>query len=146
MATAVKNQSAAAPGESIVNNQTRVIESMEVGDRFAQGDLYFVCIAGTPAGAKPRKNRQLADGATMGSRHVADSGEVFDCSGADVARAVKAATGLAIDAKYMGPIVQTPALIDHPEHGPHDYRCKGTVAVVFQRSLDMEEREQRVID
>lgn len=146
MATAVKNQNAAGSGESIVNNQTRVIESMEVGDRFAQGDLYFVCIAGLPAGARPRKNRQLADGATMGSRHVADPGGVFDCPGDDVARAVKAATGLTIGAKYMGPIVQTPALIDHPEHGPHDYRCAGTVAVVFQRSLDMEEREQRVID
>lgn len=50
---------------------------------------------------------------------------------------------------YIGPVVQTEdgvAVIEHPEHGDHRYEGDQVLAVVFQRALDAEEREQRVLD
>lgn len=134
--------------EGIMNNATRTFTDFPVGEVSHQGDIIIVSIAGVPAGAKPRKNRQLAEGNTQGSRHVLDRGEVFDCNAAEVSHAIHRATGGKgnPDAKYIGPVFKGPAYLSHPEHGHQEFPAGATCAVVYQRNLDAEEREARVQD
>ncbi len=141
----------AASHESIVNNAPRLFEDFEVGSVSHQGDLIIVRIAALPLDAKPRKDRQLADGDTQGSRHVLTRGEVYDAPAATMVRAVKAATGCEVGEQYVGPVFVSPEEpsakdLDHPEHGPQGFPAGAVCAVVFQRSLDAEQREQRVAD
>lgn len=135
--------------ECIVNDAPHTHETWACGDVGLQGDLIFVGIGSLPKSAKPRKNRQLAEGNTQGSRHILSGGRCYECDTAEVAKLIKAATKTAVDAKYIGPVFTTPCEVQHPEHGDHVWPKslgKCFVAVVFQRSLDAEEREQRVQD
>lgn len=132
--------------EAVINNETRVFRELSVGESPAQGDLYFVNIGTLPTSAKSRTSRQLADGATMGSRHVVERGDVFDCDAAECVAAIRAANGCDIAPQYIGPVFRCPAYIDHPEHGHHDYQCEGVMVTVYQRTQDAEEREERVRD
>lgn len=135
--------------ESIVNDDPRTHSAWAVPEVAYQGDVIFVAIATLPKSAKPRKNRQLAEGDTQGSRHVLKGGRCYTCEAAEVVNLIKAATGLQVDAKYIGPVFTTPCEVDHPEHGDHVWPKsigKQVVAVVFQRNLDAEENEQRVQD
>lgn len=137
--------------ESIVNNDPRLLEVFDVGDASHQGDLTIVRIASLPASAKPRRERQLAEGNTQGSRHVLARGEVFDADAREVARMIRAATKCEIDERYIGPVFVSPADptpndLTHPEHGHQGFPAGAVCAVVFQRNLDSEEREQRTQD
>lgn len=139
------------PAENVTNDATRTITDamMAVGDNYAQGDIYFVRIRNLPKSAKPRKSRQLAEGDTQGSRHICAIGDVYDCDPAEVVEAISAACGCDVGEQYVGPVVRTAdgvALVEHPEHGDHRYDGDMVLACVFQRSLDAEEREQRVRD
>lgn len=142
----------APAAERIVNDELRTFTEADwpVGSVAHQGDLILVRISRLPALAKPRKQRQLADGTTQGSRHVLETGDVFDCPPANVTAAVKAACPAAsVVDRYCGPVFRTAAgkaLLTHPEHGDHAYEGEMTVAVVYQRSLDAELREQQVRD
>lgn len=149
-----------SPVENITNDETRIVTDsmLGVGDNIAQGDLYFVRIAGVPSGSKRLGNDgshvQLAEGDTQGSRHVLEVGNAYVCERADVVAAIKKACGCTINEKYLGPVFETvngKAYVSHPEHGDHDFRAETVggsmcIAVVFQRALDAEEREARVID
>jgi hypothetical protein len=149
-----KAKAVGAPAvENVTNDDARTVTKamLGVGDCHAQGDLYFVRIGTMPISAKPRGNRQLADGNTQGSRHVCAIGEVFDADAGEVQGIILAATKgrVNVGLPYVGPIVRTAdgrALIEHPEHGDHDYRGDVVLACVFQRSVDQEEREARVAD
>ena len=139
--------------ERIVNDDARTFTDGDwpVGSSAHQGDLVLVRIPAMPDDAVPRKNRQLADGDTQGSRHVLVAGEAFDCNPRSVARAIYKACPKAelIESKYIGPVFRTIgdlAEIDHPEHGNHVYQGEMTVAVVYQKNLDALQREQRVVD
>ena len=150
MATKVQRAKAETKPEAIINDAPRTFVDFPVGTVAHQGDVMFVRIASLPAG-KPRKNRQLADGTTQGSRHILEGGEVFDCEPGEVARLIgQACKGLNVDARYIGPVFRTKdteADVVHPEHGDHCYRGQDwVIATVFQRSLDAEEREARVQD
>ena len=134
--------------ESIVNDQPRIFTDADwpVGSAAHQGDLILVRIAILPASAKPRHQRQLADGDTQGSRHILEAGHVFDCQAADVVKAINAVCPRAdIQDRYIGPVFRTSndsAVLAHPEHGDHHYAGEMTIAVVYQRNLDAEQREQ----
>jgi hypothetical protein len=138
--------------ESIVNDAPRMFSESDfpVGTVAHQGDLILVRIAGLPTSAQRRKDRQLAIGNTQGSRHILKRGVPFDCQAAAVVRAIaEACRGAKIDPQYAGPVFQTKggiADLTHPEHGNHCYRGDMTIAVVYQRNLDAEERERRVLD
>lgn len=138
--------------ESMVNDAPRVFDAAgwTVGSAAHQGDVILVRIAGLPAGATPRKNRQVAEGDTQGSRHVLYGGDIYDVPVEAVAAAVKAACPKAdVQPRYCGPVYVTDknTALRHPEHGDHEYAEAGcVVAVVFQRNLDAEMREQRVAD
>lgn len=146
-----KNKVRAIP-ESLVNNEPRIFTDADwpVGSVSHQGDLILVRIEAIPKNSKPRAIRQLADGDTQGSRHILTSGRVYTSDADAMVRAIKAVCPRAnIDAKYVGPVFETEdglATIEHPEHGWHHYKGDMCVAVVYQRNLDAEEREQRTRD
>ena len=153
MAVATKNKKSKAKQnhERIVNDAPRFLDPFQVGDVSHQGDLILVAIAKLPKSAKPRKNRQLADGDTQGSRHVLERGDVFDCKASEVVKAIKAATGCDVGAKYVGPVFRSPEEptandLTHPEHGNQGFPAGCVIAVVYQRNLDAEERERRTRD
>lgn len=137
--------------ERIVNNDPVLLSAFGVGDVAHQGDLIVVGIARLPASAKPRENRQLVEGSTQGSRHVLERGQVFDADASDVARLILAATKCVVDNRYIGPVFvsppdPTPHDLRHPEHGHQGFPPQQVCAVVYQRNLDAEEREQRSLD
>lgn len=155
MATITRKRRSAKPpaAESLVNNAPRLFTEADfpVGSVSHQGDLILVRITALPAGAKRRKSRQLAEGQTMGSRHVVERGAVYQCAAADVAAAIKSAAGCEVAAQYIGPVFVSPASptehdLDHPEHGHQGFPPGAVMACVYQRNLDAEQREQRTCD
>lgn len=148
----VRTQTPVAVPESIINDAPKMLEAFSVGDVTHQGDLTIVCIATLPKSAKPRKSQQIADGETQGSRHILRDGiAVYGCDPKEVAAAIKAANGCGIGLPYIGPVFVSPANptehdLSHPEHGHQGFSAGAVCAVVIQRSLDAEEREQRVQD
>lgn len=152
-ATKTRNikKSGAQHPERIINDAPRLLEVFEVGDVSHQGDLSIVRIATLPKSAKPRENRQLAEGSTQGSRHILKRGNVFDASPDEVARLIRAATKCEVDTRYCGPVFVSPPApskndLTHPEHGNQGFAAGSICAVVYQRNLDSEEREQRTQD
>lgn len=127
-------------------------ERMGPGDAAHQGDFIIVPIA-RPKGLVPRKSPMLSDDGTRGSRHEVTRGQAFDCDPASVAQAVKQATRVDVNPKYCGVVFCADntgcAELRHPDHGDHvysGYPAGQAFAAVVQRSLDAEEREQRVHD
>ena|ERR1051325_10193069 len=139
------------PQERIVNDDAKLHPTFEPGDVAHQGDLIIVCIHSLPKSARKRKNRQLAEGATQGSRHILQRGAVFDCDQDQVIDAIKKATGVTVERAYIGPVFVSPEKpteddLTHPEHGNQGFPAKAVCAVVYQRNLDAEQRAQRVVD
>lgn len=134
------------PAETMAGSPHRVHETFSPGDVADQGDLTIVGVAALPKSAKPRGNRQLAEGDTQGSRHVLVGGKLYDADPAECSEAIKAATGCDVPAMYIGPVIEGPCTIEHPQHGHHTFPV-GVVGVVkYQRNLDAEEREVRARD
>lgn len=139
------------PQERIANDDPKMHATFETGDVSHQGDLIIVCIGKLPRSAKPRKERQLAEGNTQGSRHVLERGEIFDAKPAEVAALINEANGCTVRAEYLGPVFISHAEptandLTHPEHGNQGFPAGAICAVVYQRNLDAEEREQRTQD
>jgi hypothetical protein len=140
-----------APREEIVNDEAKLLPSFEIGDSSHQGDLIVVRIRELPASVKPRGNRQLAEGTTQGSRHVMTRGKVYDAQAEEVAGLIQNANGVLVNPRYIGPVFVSPAKptandLAHPEHGNQGFPAGAVCATVYQRSLDSENREQRVRD
>lgn len=137
--------------EVVINDASKLHATFEPGDVAHQGDLIIVAIHGLPKSAKPRANRQLADGDTQGSRHVLERGDVYDCDWYELVEAIFRATGVTLRQEYIGPVFVSPAAptaddLSHPEHGNHGFPAGTVCAVVYQRNLDAEQREARVRD
>jgi hypothetical protein len=152
MKTTKKVPHAPAP-EAIINDAPRTFTDADfpIGSVAHQGDLILVRIEMLPKSARPRAARQLAEGSTQGSRHILHTGRAFDCNLAEVARAIATVcSGNTPKTSYIGPVFCCTqggrADLLHPEHGNHHYRGDMTIAVVYQRNLDAEDREQRTRD
>lgn len=149
---AVLNKNASiSVSESIINDETRTIDSTQlgIGECYAQGDLYFIRISKLPKEAEIRSNRQLAEGETQGSRHICTKGNVYTIPADVLIKQIKSDAKVDVGENYIGPVIQTvdgEAYIEHPEHGDHCYKGDITLVTVYQRSLDAEEREARVRD
>ena len=138
----VATQTKTGSHEQIANDAPRVFDDFPVGSVSHQGDVILVSIAEIPATRKVRKDRQVADGNTRGSRHILKGGRLWD---ADAAGLITDATGARIEPQYLGPVFRGGELT-HPEHGNQTFPKGCTIAVVYQRNLDAEQREQRVRD
>lgn len=123
----------------------RYHDAAVAGDSAFQGDIIFVVLGKLPAGAKIRTNRQLAEGTTMGSRHVVEGGAVYDCEAEAVAKEIKRLTGKSVATDFIGPVF-TGGTVTHPQHEHHVFRDDCIVAVVFQRNVDAERRIIRARD
>jgi hypothetical protein len=137
--------------EVVVNDAPKLHSTFEPGDVAYQGDIIIVAIRSLPKSAKPRINRQLADGSTQGSRHILTHGDVFDADTQEVSDLIEQATGVKIGVQYIGPVFVSQANptcgdLSHPEHGSQGFPPGAICAVVYQRSLDAEQREARVQD
>jgi hypothetical protein len=147
-----KSRKLKAPAaEAIYNVAPKLHATFEVGDVAHQGDLIIVRITALPSSAVPRADRQLAEGSTQGSRHVLVRGDVFNADTSQVQDAIRSATGVLIDSKYVGPVFVSPESptandLAHPEHGDQGFPAGSVCAVVYQRNLDAEDREARVQD
>ena len=146
-----KAKQSVQPQERICNNAPKLLASFELGDVSHQGDIILVRISGLPKSAKPRENRQLAEGDTQGSRHVMTRGKVYSADPTEIARLIKSATNVDVDGKYVGPVFVSPEDptendLTHPEHGHQGFSAGAVCAVVFQRNLDQDEMEARVRD
>ena len=146
-----KAKQSVQPQERICNNAPKLLASFELGDVSHQGDIILVRISGLPKSAKPRENRQLAEGDTQGSRHVMTRGKVYSADPTEIARLIKSATNVDVDGKYVGPVFVSPEDptendLTHPEHGHQGFPAGAVCAVVFQRNLDQDEMEARVRD
>lgn len=145
------NELAAPRLEQIVNDAPKLHATFETGDVSSQGDLIIVRIASLPASATRRKNRQLAEGNTQGSRHILARGHVYDCAPGEVAVAILDATRCVVSQNYIGPVFTAPANptehdLTHPEHGHQGFPAGSVCAVVYQRNIDNEDKEARVLD
>lgn len=137
------------PTQEVSGPVVRIHETWTCGDVAFQGDLIFICIGSMlPSSAKTRKNRQLADGNTQGSRHVLDGGECFDADKAEISKLIRLATKgkVPVDQKYIGPIFTGDSFVRHPQHQDQGFPADTVTACVFQRNLDAEEREVRARD
>jgi len=93
--------------------ETRVIDSISIGQHVRQGDVYIQRIASVNDW-KTTENRQLAPGTTMGSRHTVDGSVVVlaNPNGAQVERITRN------KARCLGPqlLSKDRFTIAHPEH------------------------------
>jgi len=137
--------------EAIVNNAAKLHQTFGAGDVAHQGDLMLIGISALPRSARLRTNRQLAEGSSQGSRHVWERGEIYDADPDEVARLIQKATKCLLEHGYVGPVIVSPADptendLTHPEHGNQGFPAGCILAVAYQRNLDAEQREQRVLD
>lgn len=132
--------------KSVANNAPQTFEDFAVGTVTHQGDLILLAI-NKPKQLKVRKNLQLAEGNTQGSRHVLVAGsKCYDGDVAELQQLIKAATGADVEAQYIGPVFELNTTLEHPEHGAKTWQCDGWAVVVFQRNQDALERAARVQD
>src|ERR1700743_3084336 len=107
------------------------------GKKSPQGDLPLVAVSALPKSAKSRKDRQLAEGSTRGSRHMVEGGEVYDADAGELSKMLKKDAGIEVDPKYIGPIFSGECTITHPQHAHQKFPAHECTVVVFQRNLDM---------
>lgn len=145
--TAIQTKPAmtAPPAESPRPHAPRTHSTWAPGDRAHQGDLILVALHVVPRGSVIRRDRQMADGTSPGSRHVVTGGQVYDADKSVVRKALKE-FGIDVDEKYIGPVFQGPCTLEHPTHAHQVFPDKTATAVVYQRNLDAEEREVRARD
>ncbi len=131
--------------ERIKNDDLRVFgPEWSVGDVSAQGDLLIVNIGQLPASATSRRDRQMADGDTMGSRHIVARGRVYDANAEQVAALIAETTKRVVESRFVGPLFTGPALLTHPEHGDQEWAGACVNAVVYQRVWDAEQSSSRL--
>ena len=119
-----------------MENSTRKNEKMKVGDIAQQGDVYIFRVADDHPHGPKTNNRQLAEGSTQGSRHIAEgTGEIY----LPTVPPPNAKPGA-----LLGPVVieKKAWTLTHPEHPHHEFGA-GTFAIVHQ--MDAITR-QRVAD
>ena len=82
---------------------------------------------------------------------VLERGDVYNADASEVAELIQQATKCRVERRYIGPVFISPAEptaddLTHPEHGNQGFPAGQVCAVVYQRNIYAEEREQRVRD
>lgn len=141
--TAVQAYESVLSHEAIRRDSHESVD-LQPGDAYVQGDVIVARIDITPRRAgKWSEGRQLAQGTTQGSRHVAegdaelfvpDSGE----TNAAIDRLFPRTKGLP---RILGPCVESksPWTMTHPEHGDRTFPA-GVDIILYQRAASAELR------
>lgn len=109
---AFREVSAAAKIEITELQETRFIDSMEIGEWVRQGDIYLEKIESKPFGCLSKTQMQLAPGKSQGSRHILQSGNVY-------AHPKEGQIEMREALHYCyGPVIESKEhlLVTHPEH------------------------------
>jgi len=119
------------------DSEQRFPEAASPGDCWRQGDLYITLLADIPADTEKVKKPelQLVPGSTQGSRHCLDSLSGVTCY------------QITDSDQLAGPVLNLTKerTLTHPEHG-NVVLPPGVYGIHYQRDLDAEERERRVLD
>lgn len=117
--------------------ESRQIANIAIGEFVRQGDVYLQRIAAVDKTWAPIKNRQLAPGASPGSRHVVTQGPVLLAS--PIANPQERARG---GVRLLGPQIhaEKPFTVEHPEHA---HLCMP--AGDFQVSYQLDFNQQRAV-
>lgn len=112
--------------------EIRNVDAIAVGEWIRQGDVYLERVSKRPSEWKEKtKNRQLAPGATQGSRHILAAGPTIYAkpTGADI---------------LLGPVIvaKDRFVLEHPEHA-HFSLPAGTYQCRYQQ--DYAEKERRAV-
>lgn len=133
---AVVHDTIIAAGKS-PDRDIRFVREIAVGQHVRQGDVYLLRLAKRPTCfATATKNRQLAPGASKGSRHVAEGTAVklFTAPERDGRPAMAKLPGVkGGDRLLVGACVEAADrfIVSHPEHAHHSLPA-GCYAVLFQ--------------
>ncbi len=124
--------------EKIRNDaEQRFPEAASPGDCWRQGDLYITLLGAVPTGVErvAQPTLQLVPGTSQGSRHCLDSLDGVAVYGQPNA------------GQLDGPVMECgqERTITHPEHG-NVVLPPGVYGLTYQRDLDEEERQRRVLD
>ena len=113
-------------------DEPRFVRTVGVGQEVRQGDVYLIGLGAAPATGAVRTSGQVADGVTVGARHIVHGAKVLERSGRADAQ--------------LGPIIEADKRFElrHPEHADLSLP-PGTYSVEYQRDCAAEERA-RVAD
>ena len=100
--------------------------SLTVGKHVRQGDIYICRVSDTHAHGEEIKDRQLAQGESRGSRHIAEAPAKVYAGTSAPANALNARA-------FLGPCIvsDSPFMISHPEHA-NVILTAGTYQIVHQ--------------
>ena len=99
-------------------NDVRYVDEHLTGPFGRQGDIYFDGITEVPEGAVEVDTNQLAEGDTMGSRHIA-TGDVKLYRPADYGQVIETAQGKCVRGFVMA-VGAERCRVEHPEHATFD--------------------------
>ena len=106
--------------------EDRIVPEMKIGQYVRQGDIYITKVAANHPRGAATQDRQLAQGESRGSRHIAEApAKIFAGS--------KAPSTAMNDKVFLGPCVESASdfRISHPEHA-HVILTAGTYQITHQ--------------
>lgn len=124
-------QAVATIAKTEPDEEVRVVRRMEIGSAIQQGDVYLHRVGNEFPAGKLLKSRQIAEGTTIGARHVVE-GDVDVYESVQLPPDVRAPED-AEDGAISGPVIDAHKSfrLTHPEHA--DHQCPpGRYAVTYQ--------------
>ena len=118
------NQAATAGADK----RPRVLTEFPVGKFVRQGDIYIHRVVGGHPCGKETKDLQLAQGNSMGSRHIAKGKKVKVFTGTTLPATCKE------QRTFLGPLIVAdgPFVVEHPEHAHIEIGVAGCYQVTHQ--------------
>lgn len=113
--------------------EPRVLNNHTVGDIIRQGDLYIHSVNNDHPVGGELERKQLADGTSLGARHILMGGVVFEGKKHPDWVSKNFPLGYAFDVKDK-------AVITHPEHAHIEINCPGRFQVTHQFDIRTQRR------
>lgn|SRR3990167_3690141 len=111
-------------------NEVRVVKNLPIGKAIRQGDLYVHRVADNHPIGDQLKIRQIADGFTMGARHIL-KGDVKVYEGKALPKYVNSRWPVG----YAFRVGSEGAVLTHPEHAHIDLCDEGLYQVTHQMDI-----------
>jgi len=125
--------------EEISTQDIRVVKEHIVGKCIRQGDVYIHMVDDTFEVGKELSIRQVADGVSMGQRHILKGHcKVYECNKIPeyVHRDFSGFVSYAFD------VLDNGCVLTHPEHADDEFHAKGRCVVTYQMDKMTRQRVQ----